>query len=283
MLMMPNRPPRSAGRRSSFGGLAGRSQSQRRDGVCAVGNRRRSGRSSRTDRAHSLLHTDASDPSARRGVLGFRLVRQGGLYSAGAGRRERAGRPRLEWQPSVRGDVLLRYRSAVRSRAPRSGSIPVQDVVGRSTRRRFDPDAVHGVSGHLGALPVRRNESREGVGFDHLAAGRDSGGALFQRRGVRVGVGVAGHRVGEHPAGRTTSVGRRSDRVLPFGDRARVHELRSSGDGVRGGWVVGVGTQAARARGNPARPGRRRKLYPLLLLGPLLVLCLRAGKTRTGW
>lgn len=170
----PRRRDRGRGtRRHHFTAAVGRGPTQRRQprlpephrlsGRRARRCRRGSRRPARADRPRSVDDAAAGDVPVRAGLLGARLVDQGGLPAKHRHRHRRSARGQLGQPARLLRAVLFRHGAALRRGAVEPGQISVQVELDRDRlhRRPADPlrrparGAVHGVSRADGDVPVR--------------------------------------------------------------------------------------------------------------------------------
>ena len=247
----------SAGRRPAEPRRPRPAQPHRHDRRGAVRCHRRPGRPACADRSSTLPDAAAGDADHRAGFPRFGLYDEGGVPADHRYWHCRsAGRQLAEPEGLLRA-LLFRHRSAVHRGVVEPGEVSVQVQLDRDgqrrqathTVRRQHRGAVHGISGADGDLPVPVDGAGEdlhrgdeaGVGADHRR-GRD----VFQHRGVRIGAGVADHRVGQRAAcGSTTRLGRGAGGGVADPDLSGLHEFRRTGNGFRDRGAAGMGAAKA--------------------------------------
>ena len=201
------------------------------------------------------------------------------------GRRARAG---LAQQPPVRGDVLLGHHSALRHRAPRQRSRAVPRLVGAGPGhateqvRYMEYPVLTGFFQYANArlaAGMARDWSRSTPWLP--SALRSSSTSPSPRSGWRSAWLVSVWAVCRLPA--RAAVGRRARRAAPRWWWCTCSPTSTARRRVRGAALLALPGAGPVLAGVLLGLGGAAKLYPLLLLLPLLVLCWRcAGATWPG-
>ena len=249
--------------------------------------RRRPARRARGRRAQPVLDAAARGPAARRRPPRARLAGQGAVPAAVQTRRR--ARARLAQQPPVRGDVLLGHRAALRHRAARQRGRAVPRLLGAGRGHAHRADALHGVPGAHRVLPVRERAAGRGLA---RAGRRSSRGCRRRCRSSSTSPSPrSGWRSpGWSPCGRCAGCGppgRGTPRSSPARRWWRVHVFTNF-DAL----AVAFATAALLALRPPPARARRRccwgwaarsKLYPLILLLPLMLLGRAPARPAARW